>query len=91
MVQASDLWFDNDAEPTLPADGWNRQDPLKPANASTGTTRRATLRADRGVKHLASTIAKSDFRVVAKPGPNQHDHMPSFECIFRRLLYTCSD
>lgn len=37
-----------------------------PAKGSTGTTRRAPLRADRGVKLYAPTAAKPFFRVVAK-------------------------
>ena len=37
-----------------------------PAKGSTGTTRRAPLRADRGVKLYAPTPAKPRFRIVAK-------------------------
>ncbi len=37
-----------------------------PAKGSTGTTRRAPLRSDRGVKLYAPTAAKPYFRVVAK-------------------------
>ncbi len=37
-----------------------------PAKGSTGTTRRAPLRSDRGVKLYAPTAAKPHFRVVAK-------------------------
>jgi hypothetical protein len=40
--------------------------PLMPAKGSTGTVRRAPMRADRGVKLYAPTAAKPFFRVVAR-------------------------
>ncbi|MHB8335753.1 MAG: helix-turn-helix transcriptional regulator [Acidimicrobiales bacterium] len=55
MVHASEFDLEEDAEPTLPLAmrAQPQKEPLMPGKGFTGTTRRAPLRADRGVKLYA--------------------------------------